>query len=248
MAGKPHIGWRSAGMLLPALLLCPAVLLSNAPAAPVAAFNVTPLRIELDSQAQFQTFQVRNESGQRMAVQARGFAWTQADGEDSYAPTTDIAISPSIIEIEPGMVQHFKLLRRQTSRDAREASYRLVIDQLPAASQSHGGASATRLRISIPVFVNRNLAAPARLGWSTERDQLRVTNGGGRSVKFSRIAITAPDGKIYELPLKGPRYVLSGASTSWTLPDTLSCVPAGSVLTGIVDNGPYREPIQQSCG
>jgi fimbrial chaperone protein len=252
MAGKTFTICKGAGIFLPALLFLAGPALSDAPA-PVptpqpAAFNVTPLRIELDSASQFQTFQVRNESQSRMAVQARVFMWGQKDGEDSFAPTTDIALSPSIVEIEPGAVQYFKLLRRTSDVGAAERSFRLVIDQLPSDNRLQAGVTNTRLRISLPVFANRDLAKPALLGWSSAGSLLQVSNAGGRSVKFGKLAILTADGVTHDLGLKGPRYVLSGASAAWALPPTLFCIPAGSVLTGTLDNAPLREPIQQSCG
>ncbi len=248
MAGGFHQAYKIAGLFVPAIVLIPVAASSSAPETFSAAFNVTPLRIELDSQAQFSTFQIRNDSGARLALQARGFAWSQIGNEDRFAPTADVAISPSIVEIAPGEIQHFKLLRRQVRTGPAENAYRLIIDQLPDQQAPAGGATATRLRVSIPVFVNRNLAAPARLGWSTDGNAINLSNAGGRSVKLSKLAITTPDGAVHDLKVKGPLYVLSGASATWTSPAALLCFPAGSFVTGIVDNGPLREPVPQSCG
>ena len=248
MAGGFHQALKIAGLFVPAIVLIPVAASSSAPEATSAAFNVTPLRIELDSQAQFSTFQIRNDSGTRLALQARGFAWSQLDSEDRFAPTADVAISPSIVEIEPGEIQHFKLLRRQVQAGPAENVYRLIIDQLPDQQAPTGGVTATRLRVSIPVFVNRNIAAPARLAWTSDGNAIGVSNAGGRSVKLSKLAITTPDGVVHDLGVKGPRYVLSGASATWASPASLPCFPAGSFVTGIVDNGPLREPVPQSCG
>ena len=243
-----HQALKIAGLFVPAILLFPVAASSSAPASFAAAFNVTPLRIELDSQAQFSTFQIRNDSGAKLALQARGFAWSQSDSQDRFAPTADVAISPSIVEIEPGEIQHFKLLRRQVQTGLVENAYRLIIDQLPDQQAPQAGVTATRLRVSIPVFLNRNLAAPARLGWSSDGNAISLSNAGGRSVKLGRLAITTPDGAVHDLNAKGPLYVLSGASATWVSPASLPCFPAGSFVTGIVDNGPLREPVPQSCG
>ena len=248
MTGRVHQALKIAGICIPVIVLIPVAAWSSAPAVFSAAFNVTPLRIELNSQVQFSTFQIRNNSSERLALQARGFAWSQQDSMDRFAPTTDVAISPSIVEIAPGETQHFKLLRRQVQSGPAENAYRLIIDQLPDQRAPQAGATATRLRVSIPVFVNRNVAAPARLGWSINGTAISLSNAGGRSVKFSKLAIATPDGQLHGLALKGAQYVLSGASATWAMPDTLSCFPSGSFVTGIVDNGPLREPIPQSCG
>lgn len=246
---RPPLGrLKSVGILVPALLLLP-VGAWGEPAAPVASsFNVTPLRIELDSKTNFETFQIRNDSNDRLAVQARGFAWDQTDGEDRYAPTADFAISPSIVEIDPGQIQYFRLIRGQMPAKAAEGSYRLIIDQLPDDRMRQGGASSTRLRVSIPVFANRNLASPAVLGWTVMGKSIGVANSGGRSVKLGKLGISTPDGRTYDLSVKGPRYILSGASASFAAPANLMCVPAGSFVTGTIDNAPLREPIPSSCG
>jgi fimbrial chaperone protein len=238
---------KKAGFAIPAFFLLAGAALSNTDAPVYSSFNVTPLRIELDGTAQFSTFQVRNDSSAKMAVQARGFAWDQSGGEDRYAPTADIAISPSIVEIEPGATQHFKLIRRRTSFGTSEASYRLVLDQLPDGRTQQGGASNTLLRVSIPVFIDRNAARPAQLAWSANKTGIRIANSGGRSVKFGRLAIATPDGRVLNLAANGPRYVLSGAAMVWALPGSLSCLPEGSVVTGTIDNAPLRQPVPPSC-
>lgn len=239
---------KSVGILIPALLLLPQGVRSEPAVSGASSFNVTPLRIELDSKANFSTFQIRNDSSTRLAVQVRGFAWDQQGGEDRYAPTADFAVSPSIVEIEPGQIQYFRLFRGQMPSKAAEGSYRLVIDQLPDGRMPQAGASATLLRVSIPVFANRNLASPAVLGWTVAGKSIGVANSGGRSVKLGKLGISTPDGRTYDLSVKGPRYILSGASASFVAPAGLACIPAGSFVTGTIDNAPLREPIPQSCG
>ena len=54
-----------------------------------------------------------NTSERSLPVQSRLFAWSQADGEDVYAPSSDLIISPSIASIPPGETQIVRVLRNE---------------------------------------------------------------------------------------------------------------------------------------
>ena len=119
------------------------VLAQEAPAnaassAPSARVTVAPLRLEMDGEKMQETLRVINPSDRPIGIQVRAFDWTQSDGEDVYAPTTDVLVSPAIVVIQPGDTQFFRVQRRALPPEG-ERRYRVAIDQLPDPEQAQSG-------------------------------------------------------------------------------------------------------------
>src|SRR5690606_27632881 len=89
-------------------------------------------------------------------AQVRVYRWTQVDGQDVLEATRDLAISPPMLEVASGGEQLVRVVRLGPAPAATEASYRVVVDELPvAAVDAADGGEGLRfvLRYSIPVFV-----------------------------------------------------------------------------------------------
>ena len=200
---------------------------------PSASFNISPLRLELKSADEHDFLLVRNQSDRESGVQVRVFSWTQADGADVYRPSDDFFISPSIISIPGQTAQTFRIIRRAPRSGGPEASYRVVIDELPTASNAGGQQAATRLRITVPLFDGTAASAPAALAWEYNQRGIVVHNTGGRSVKIANVAIVGQPSRSVESP--GPFYVLAGSSRIFATHQTLSCTGSGIPLQVTVD-------------
>lgn len=190
--------------------------LAAAAAAATASLAVTPLRIELSAATAAETVQVQNSTDATMAVQIRLFAWTQAGGEDVYAPSSDLLITPSIIAIPPRQTQLVRVFRKAGAAMG-EKRYRLVVDQLPDPAKARPGVAQTRVRFAIPVFVDRDRAAPASFAWRVAPDRLEVTNTGGSSARIVQIAVTKADGSNLSIEDNALRYVHGASSISWPI-------------------------------
>lgn len=214
-----------------------------------AAFNVSPLRIEMPTGTGNSVFQVTNSSAAPLALQARVFGWSQSGGKDRYAPDNGVAVSPAIVRIEPGATQIFRAVRRPSGDAPRssEKSYRVILDQLPDQSRNMAGTASTLLRLSVPMFLDGDTAPASRLMWDISGGNILATNTGGQSVKISRLSLSLAGGRAIEFPGGGPRYVLAEAQMIWPLPVALSCVAAGSELVGVTDGKPYRAPLPATC-
>jgi len=115
----------------PAALAEDAAAPAAAPSVPgLARLNIAPLRLELDASKSSATVMLTNTSERPVPIQARLFAWSQENGEDKFAPSTALTISPSIIAIPPGATQIVRLLRNGTPSPG-EKRFRLAVDQLP---------------------------------------------------------------------------------------------------------------------
>ena len=241
---------RSSGQILAAatsamLALVPAIA-GSVPAA-TAALNVTPLRLEFKPGQQSSQLLLRNDSAQRLAVQFRLFAWTQDEAGDHYELSQDFVISPSIVQIGPGLTQTFHVVSREPVPSSRERAYRVVIDQLPQSVQSVDGAAQTRLRITLPLFSGSGAASEGKLHFAVRGKMLTILNVGGRSIKLDDTAIMQ-GGKVVALPNeKGPHYVLGGARLQFALPPGIACKGPEIRVIGHIERKAFDEAAPQIC-
>lgn len=210
-----------------------------------ASLAVTPLRIELAAGTIAETVQVQNSTDAPMAVQMRLFAWTQEAGEDVYAPSNELLISPSIVSIPARQTQLVRLLRK-TAASPVEKRYRLVVDQLPDPAQARPGVAQTRVRFAIPVFVDRDKAAPAAFAWRLRNGSLEVTNTGGSSARIVHIAVTGPDGAPVTVEQNALRYVHGASAISWPIGG--GCSLGNLRITAQIDGQTVDAEPAPACG
>ena len=123
------------------------------------------------------------------------------NGQDVYEPTTDVIASPPIFTLAGGGTQLIRLGLR-TRRPG--ASYRIHVEEIPAAG-AHSGIRVA-LKIDMPLHVLPEANARPALAWSVRRDAegflvaearnsgtgpgpvsaLEVQDGSGRSLATSR--------------------------------------------------------------
>lgn len=187
------------------------------PAAVARALNsmtVMPLRVEMLAQDTTEVVRVHNSSKLPLAVQSRLFSWAQEAGTDKFAPSADLLVTPSIVSIPPGQTQILRVVRKNPVGMA-EKQYKLIIDQLPDPKQAQAGAAATRIRFAIPVFVDRDKAAPPRFDWHLTNDQLQLRNTGGATARVVQITVTSADGRAVPVDQNALRYVFAANAISW---------------------------------
>ena len=211
---------------------------------PSARVTVAPLRLELDGAQVSETLRVINPSDRPIGIQVRPFEWTQADGDDVYAPTTDVMVSPAIVVIQPGDTQFFRVQRRALP-PAGERRYRVAIDQLPDPDQAEGGSAMTRIRFTIPLFLDRQTAAPGELAWSVTGNVLRVANRGQQSVRMVSLDLRNGVNAPVEIEGAALHYIHGGSWREWKLP--AGC-PAGPLtLEARIDGEVRSVPVPATC-
>ena len=145
------------------------------PMANAATFSVSPIRVELDARHRSDILTFNNSGDEPLRVQIRSMHWgVAADGKWQLTPTDDLIVTPELLEIAPG---HTAQLRVGSLLDAgaSEASYRLLIDELPNLS---GNKSAPRpeirvlTQVSLPIFVE-----PAQATRSPQLNSADIEHG-----------------------------------------------------------------------
>jgi fimbrial chaperone protein len=184
---------------------------ASAPAA-AQSIGIAPVGITLASGEMTTTLRVTNRDSVATAVQVRPFLWDQAGAEDGLTATHMLLVSPPIAHIAPGQTQIVRLLLKAPA-GATEASYRLLIDQIPTEPTANGVRIA--LRISVPVFALPAVPVHSKLSWQAlaaapRTADLVVANSGGRHIRMNAIHVFAG---ASELRLDSPAnlYLLPGS-------------------------------------
>jgi fimbrial chaperone protein len=181
-----------------------------------ASLSIAPLRTEIDSGAAGATVYLSNTSSREIAVQSRLFAWSQVNGSDTYAPTGDLILSPSISMIPPGETQIVRVLRKAGTSPG-EKRFRLVVDQLPDPKSVQSGQAATRIRFTLPVFVDRDTASASSFSWRLKDDRLELANSGGATARVVTVAVKTLGGEDVTLGENTLRYVHGGSTIAWPI-------------------------------
>lgn len=210
-----------------------------------ASLAVTPLRVELPTATTAETVQVRNTTDSPMAVQMRMFGWTQQGGEDAYAPSADLAVTPSIVSIPAGQTQIVRVLRKVPASQG-EKRFRLVIDQLPDPAKARAGVAQTRVRFAIPVFVDRDKAPPARFAWRLTPGKLELENTGGAAARIVQIEVKSADGRIVPVEENALRYVHGSSTIAW--PIGQGCALGKVTITAQIDGQTVDAEPVPACG
>ncbi len=210
-----------------------------------ASLSIAPLRVEIDSDATGATVYLSNSSARELAVQTRLFGWSQKDGSDVYAPSSELTVSPSISMIPPGETQIVRILRKAGS-SAGEKRFRLVVDQLPDPKSVEGGTAETRIRFTVPVFVDRDTAGSPALAWRLADDKLEVVNSGGTTARIVSLEVKAASGTDVTVGHNTLRYVQGNSTIAW--PIGKGCSLGTVTITAQIDGQTVDAQPQTTCG
>lgn len=216
-----------------------------APPPGLARINIAPLRLELGAGKSAATVMLTNTSDRPVPVQSRLFSWTQEGGEDHFAPSTALTISPSIISIPAGATQIVRVLRTGQASPG-EKRFRLTVDQLPDPTIAQSGEAEARLRFALPVFFDRDTAGPAKLSWRLTDDRLELVNAGGLTVRVLALDLKTTAGQPVALQHNTLRYAFGGSTIAWSLAG--GCALGPVTLSASVDGQTVNAQVSPTCG
>ena len=180
------------------------------------SLTVVPVNIEMTARQMATTLTVINHGDSATSVQIRAFAWKQPDGNEALTASDDVVVSPPIATIAPGASQVVRLVLRRAPQ-GQEATYRILLDQIPAAAAP--GTVRIALRLSIPVFAEpaTRVAASVKFRIESKDGQryLVATNDGARHETVRDIAIKTTDGSALATTANTSPYILAGATRRW---------------------------------
>jgi len=167
---------------------CGATLLWTAvPVAPAFAgtLQVNPVLLEINSGRRTATVTIRNEEATPVTIRAYALDWRQAGGDEGYAETSAVIVSPPIFTVAPGATQLIRVGLRTPS--GAPAAYRLIVEEVPGAEPGSGIRVA--LRLNLPLYSSIAAGEFSALRWSAWREAdggwtLEAVNGGRGYVRI----------------------------------------------------------------
>ncbi len=180
------------------------------------SLSVQPVNVLLAPGQRAATMAVTNQGNKETAIQIRGFAWNQPDGDDQLTASDTIVVSPPITSIAPGATQVLRLILREPPH-GHEATYRILLDQIPPTPEP--GIVHVVLRLSIPIFAEPDTRAVPRVQFHIEREAgelyLVGINDGLRHEAVRDILLTTKDGGTLKAEAGISPYILAGSTRRW---------------------------------
>jgi len=194
------------------------------------SMTVLPVSIQMEPGQQATSLTIINQGGAESAVQVRAFAWSQVDGKEQLTASDDVLASPPIATIAPGSAQVVRIVLRKPAVGT-EASYRILLDQIPPAAAP--GTVRIALRLSIPVFAPPTVRVAPHLSFHVEKSvsgqsYLVAVNSGTAHERLREMRLTTTgNGTGLNVNAEASPYLLSGTTHRWLI---ASPMPAGNTL------------------
>ena len=216
--------------------------------ASAVSLTVVPVTIQMEPGQMVTALTIINDGDRDTAFQIRAFAWTQPNGRDELEPTDALLASPPLGTIAAGGRQIVRVVLRQPPQ-GREASYRILLDEIPPPSAP--GTVRVALRLSIPIFAEPRTRVAPHVQWQVEsgtgQSFLVGINDGTRHETVRDIKLEAPDGRVLKIMADVNPYILAGATKRWHI---VTPLPPGAVLRLIAstDAGKVDQPVRVVSG
>jgi fimbrial chaperone protein len=207
-----------------------ALALSQGEAAWAGEFTLNRVKIFLSAKTRSEMITVTNRSAETLRFQLNVVTWDQDPrGEMVLAPTKDIVFFPPLFTLAPGQQRNIRV-GTATPPGTRERTYRLFIEELPAAAAPTPEPGQVRVltKMGLPIFLQpaKPVAAGRVEGLTLQRGvvSFQVRNEGNVHVAVQQVRITGR-GPAGEVVLQGALegwYILAGGTRAYEFP-----LPAG---------------------
>lgn len=208
------------------------------------SLQLSPVLIDLADGTAAAKVTVSNVGDKPIHAQIRVFKWSQKGGKDVIEPTQDVIASPPITAIAPSGEQVVRIVRVDKSALPGEASYRLLIDQIPDRAAPTRSAVQLAMRYSVPVFFAPTQQRAPQLAWMLEQRNgvaiVTATNSGARRARIAELGILHESGAIVTSRKGLVGYVLGNSTASWELPGVRFPRGATVSITAQGDDGPIK--------
>jgi len=215
-------------------------------AAGAQSLMVLPVNIQMAPGQGATTLTVINRGDSETAIQVRAYAWNQADGDDQLTTSDAVLVSPPLTSIAAGASQVVRLVLRQPPQ-GREATYRIVLDQIPPPAEP--GVVRVVLRLSIPIFAQPVTRAVPHVYFHIEHDAGKIflvaINDGGRHEAIREAVLWTSDGRKLKTESSASPYVLAGMTRRWAIDDQGSLPGPDETLrlTARADSGVIEQQV-----
>jgi fimbrial chaperone protein len=211
-----------------------AVVIAYASVAHAGSFAVNPVRVTLSATQAVAAVTVRNVGSEPTVVQLETSSWTQHDGEDVLAATTEVLATPPILTIQPGASRVIRVGLRRPLDAQHELTYRLFLREVPPPEPIAQGLRVALL-VSMPIFVVPPRSPAPEVQWRAMRThdgkiRVEARNTGGSHVQLGQLDIAFARSGEPVATRNMAEYVLPDNHRGW-LVDVKSVPPTGTLLS-----------------
>jgi fimbrial chaperone protein len=177
-----------------------ALALLGAVAASGADLSIMPVAVQLDAAHDRSTVRVTNQGASPVILQADAIGWVREGGVDRDTATSDLIVNPPVFTVAPGQTQIVRVGLRRNSAAEREATFRMVLREVPAQEPA-GGALQGQVRVlvavRVPVYVAPSVVRRQER-WVARYDDAgqlvaAVTNDGNVHYKIGSLHLATED-------------------------------------------------------
>lgn len=212
--------------------------------------SVWPVTVQLAPGQLAASLTVTNQSDGETSFQVRPFAWHQKDGAGQLATTDDVLASPPLGTIAAEATQVVRLVLRKPPQ-GREATYRILLDQIPPPAAP--GTVRIALRLSIPIFAEPATRAVPHVQWrilsNGRQSYLEAQNDGDRHEAVRDIML-ASSGSTDKIEANVSPYILAGSTRRWRIitPGAPLAPGANLRVTAQMESGPIDQTVPVVAG
>jgi fimbrial chaperone protein len=237
-----------------ALVAVSAVLWTLAPAQAVASgLQVAPVTVTLAATKSADGLTLSNSGDSVVHAQVRVYRWVQDATGEHLDATSELAVSPPMVELDPGEKQLIRVIRvgPPPPAGAVEQAFRVKIDELPLDLTGEKGLRYV-LNYSLPIFVQPAGAdaPPPKLSWKLARSgdhvALVAANSGGVHAQVADVKYTDASGKTVQLAPGLLGYVLPGATMQWATAIPAEALDQAGTLQAMIDGQQVSQPLSAS--
>jgi fimbrial chaperone protein len=129
------------------------LVLTSASGASAATFTVNPTQIFLSGRTTTALLTLRNDSEETLRFQLTAFAWQQTpSGELALTATEDVVFFPALLTLAPKEERRIRV-GTTVGAAAQERTYRIFVEELPAADGTKENAVRVLTKMGIPIFI-----------------------------------------------------------------------------------------------
>ncbi|WP_037033473.1 molecular chaperone [Psychrobacter sp. PAMC 21119] len=205
-----------------------------------SGLQVSPISLSLQARENASGLTLSNSSDEVINAQVRVYQWSQDETGDQLAPSRGLLASPPMIELNPGDKQLVRIIRATAPPQgaaAVEASYRILVNELPIKSPKQKSGLQFAMSYSLPVFVQPIgiVETSPQLQWQYtllpdgEQITLRVQNSGNGHAKLIGLSVVDTAGTSVNIHQGLLGYVLPDATMNWTLKIPPSTLTSGTI-------------------
>jgi fimbrial chaperone protein len=185
-------------------------------------FAVTPLYVELSDRELSGALTIRNQGGESAVVEVQVMKWSQRDGRDHYAHTTEVLATPEFFTIKGGATQIVRVGMRRGLDPDKELSYRIFLQEIPVGPMTTDAIAKTTLRVALPLFVSPLALRRTDVRWDLISGNqmgmtVRATNAGTVHTQILGFKVLPAVPAEPVLTNYDHAYLLPGQTRNWAL-------------------------------